>query len=110
MHIGSHGYDHSWLDTLPVAEQESQVEQSLEFLTGLGFPADQWSFSYPYGVYNASTLPILRKKGIKFGLTSQPALFDFGEQDPLLLSRLDTNDLPKDGEAPPNEWTLRVIG
>jgi hypothetical protein len=28
----------------------------------------------------------------------------------LALPRLDTNDLPKEGNAAPNDWTLRVMG
>jgi len=108
MHIGSHSYDHKWFDTLSAGNQESQVEQSFEFLRGLGCGTDNRSFNYPYGGYDSSTGPILRKNGVKFGVTTKVDLADFAGGDPLLLSRLDTNDLPKDGNAPPNEWTHRV--
>src|SRR3546814_10927970 len=30
--------------------------------------------------------------------------------DPLLLPRLDTNDLPQTADAPPGAWTTRVLG
>jgi len=35
-------------------------------------------------------------------------LADLAAEDPLALSRLDANDLPKKSAAAPNEWTLRA--
>lgn len=110
MHIGSHSYDHKWLDTLPPEEQELQVDLSLGFLAELGCPDDRWSFNYPYGGYNESMLSLLKERGVKFGLSTQVDLANLKEHDPLLLPRLDTNDLPKERDAQPNEWTAKVIG
>jgi len=109
MHIGSHSYDHKWLDTLPPKEQESQVDQSLGFLGELGCPEDRWSFNYPYGGYDVSMLSLLREKGVKFGLSTQVDIANLKKHDPLLLPRLDTNDLPRERDAQPNEWTAKVV-
>ena len=32
MCVGCHGYDHYWLDSLPVEKQVSEIEKSLSFL------------------------------------------------------------------------------
>ena len=36
MFIGLHGYDHYWLNSLPVEKQEEEIDKSLEFLKAIG--------------------------------------------------------------------------
>jgi peptidoglycan/xylan/chitin deacetylase (PgdA/CDA1 family) len=109
MYVGSHGYDHVWLDTLEAKEQEKEVEKSLDFLKTVGCEIGQWAMCYPYGGYNDSLLEILRRKGCKVGLTTRVGVADLSNESPLLLSRIDTNDLPKKADAGPNDWTLKAI-
>jgi len=109
MHLGSHGYDHLWLDSLPPPDQEAQVDLSLRFLRTLGVAGDDWTIGYPYGAYDASLLGILRDKGCQAGFTTEVRLAKIGEDDRLTLPRLDTNDLPKRRDAAPNDWTIRVL-
>ena len=103
MFVGSHSYDHLWLDSLPPDEQERQVVRSLEFLEQVGVDGDRWVMCYPYGGYNESLLEVLGRHGCAAGLTTEVALADL--RRPLELARIDTNDLPKSADAPANEWT-----
>jgi hypothetical protein len=53
-------------------------------------------------------LRLLKLHGCAIGLTTRPEIADLANDDALQLPRLDTNDLPKDENAAPNEWTLRI--
>lgn len=108
MHIGSHGYDHYWLGSLPREKQEFEIRKSVEFISEVGGDVENWSICYPYGNYNQDTLDILRKNGCKLGLTTEVStVSEVGADNAsgvYTLPRLDTNDLPKDGNAPVNKW------
>ncbi len=99
MCIGSHGYDHYWLDSLPPERQAEEIELSMEFLEKIGVDMDGWVMNYPYGAYNESLIEILKKRGCAFGLSTRVAVADLGKDDIFALPRLDTNDLPKDRNA-----------
>lgn len=109
MTIGSHGYKHDWLDSLSDEEQEDEIDRSLAFLSALDAPTDNWIMCYPYGAYDERLVDLLRGKGCAVGVTVKPDIARLGVDDPLLLPRLDTNNLPIDGTAPPNRWTHRVL-
>ena len=109
MYVGSHGYGHCWLNTLPVAEQEREVALSLEFLADVGAPTKDFVICYPYGAYNDSLLAILRRYGCGLGLTTQVGLAALDPSARFTLARLDTNDLPHDPSTEPVEWTRRVL-
>lgn len=104
MFIGSHGDRHLWLNTLSVEEQRREIDASLDFLTELGVSIHNWVMCYPYGGYDESLLGILRDRHCALGLTVEVGMVDLTRQDPLLLPRLDTNDLPIDGKALKNKW------
>jgi peptidoglycan/xylan/chitin deacetylase (PgdA/CDA1 family) len=108
MYIGSHGFDHYWLDSLGEKEQEKEIDYSLDFLSDVGSDTKRWIMCYPYGGYNESLLSILQKRKCLVGLSTEVGIADLGEDHPLELPRLDTNDLPKESHASPNEWTRRV--
>jgi hypothetical protein len=108
MYIGSHGYDHSWLGQLTPEEQCVAIDRSLEFLGRTGADLDAWIMCFPYGDFSESLLRILKARNCAVGLTTQVEIAT-SEIDPLLLPRLNTNDLPKQANAPPNAWTARVI-
>ncbi len=108
MYIGSHGYNHYWLDHLDGEKQEEEINSSLEFLKILGGDVNKWIMCYPYGVYNESLLDLLKRKGCQVGLTTRVDLARLDLDNPLTLPRLDTNDLPKKGDARPNDWTLQA--
>src|SRR3990172_5377625 len=52
MLIGSHGYDHFWLNSLSTEQQEREIDRSLMFLRSLGADDGRWIMCYPYGAYN----------------------------------------------------------
>jgi peptidoglycan/xylan/chitin deacetylase (PgdA/CDA1 family) len=61
--IGGHTYDHPMLTTLHGKQWEQQIDkpkQALEKITGK--PVD--FFAYPYGAWNNSDIPELKKRGI----------------------------------------------
>ena len=109
MYIGSHGFEHLWLDSVDAETQENDVEKSLDLLKIIGCDTRKWAMCYPYGSFNESLVSILRKKGCGIGLTTKVGIADLESEDPLLLSRLDTNDLPKIADAEPNIWTSRIF-
>lgn len=109
MYIGSHGYDHYWLNTLCKEDQESEIDKSLEFLRSLGCSTEKWAMCYPYGGYNESLIEVVKSRGCRIGLAVEAGIADLQSNNSMTLPRLDTNDLPKQGSAAPNEWTLQVI-
>lgn len=93
MHIGSHGYDHYWLDSLPPEKQTFEVEKSLEFLRRIGSDTENWSIAYPYGAHNESLIEILKQKGCKLGMTTKVGVAEISEGNAFTLERLDANDM-----------------
>jgi len=110
MTIGSHGYDHVWMDSLDRLQQTVEIDRSLEFLNRVGVPTNDWVMCYPYGVWNPPLLEILEKKGCALGFTTEVALAQPGVENRYTLPRLDTNDLPKSASAEPSPWTRAVLG
>jgi len=93
MSVGSHGRDHRWLNTLEPQEQAEEVDASLEFLGALGAETDDWVMCYPYGGYDASLLAILRDRSCAMGLSVELGKTDLDAVDPMVLPRIDTNDV-----------------
>ncbi len=99
MYIGSHGYAHYWLNSLPPDKQEVEIEKSLDFLKRIGSDVENWIMNYPYGAYNDSLINILKKKGCKFAVCTEVRTANLKSDNRYALPRLDTNDLPKDAQA-----------
>ena len=53
---------------------------------------------------------IEKQRDARLGLSVHVGITDLETDNPFTLSRLDTNDLPKQRNAMPNEWTLKAIG
>lgn len=107
MHIGSHGYDHYWLSSLSKEKQEFEIAKSIEFIKMVGGDVNNWTIGYPYGDYNEDTIDLLKRHGCKMGFTTNVDVADLSGKDRDMLykmPRLDVNDLPKDANAPTNEW------
>ena len=110
MFFGSHGYDHYWLDRLTRDEQEVEIDKSLDFLDSLGVNLNRWVMCYPHGAYNTSLLSVLRERNCLIGMGTEVGIANLDNPDGLLsLKRLNANDLPKDSEASPNQWTKKVL-
>jgi peptidoglycan/xylan/chitin deacetylase (PgdA/CDA1 family) len=104
MHIGNHGYDHYWLNTLSEEKQSIEVEKGCEFLKSIGVDMSNWTMCYPYGAFNESLKSVLQRNGCKLGLTTHVNIADLAIYNRFELPRLDTNDIPKDALAGPNDW------
>lgn len=109
MLVGAHGANHLWMDRCDIPAQRAEVDLSAELLTRLGVPRAAWSFCYPYGAYNLDTLALVRQRGFRAGVTTALDLLDSAACDPLLMPRLDTNDLPVSQHAEANSWSRRLI-
>ncbi len=94
MYIGGHGAKHLRLREFDAAEKEIEVTASQEFLHSLGAPTTDWVMCYPYGESDETYRALLKQNGGALGLTIQAGLVDPAVDDPLLLSRLDTIELP----------------
>lgn len=107
MHVGSHGYDHYWLGSLPRIKQEIEIKKSLEFIETIGGNSKLWTIGYPYGSYNQDTIELLKQYGCRLGFTTEVALADLKSKDVdfiYKIPRLDVNDLPKQSDAAVNHW------
>jgi hypothetical protein len=101
MHIGSHGYEHDWLDKRSAEDQARDITRSRELLAAVGVPRERFTFCYPYGSYDGNTTRILQSQGCELAVTTKPRRARLGEDSLLELPRFDTNDLPKDRNAAP---------
>tara|TARA_B100000424_G_C22939650_1_gene500022 strand:- start:170 stop:1096 length:927 start_codon:yes stop_codon:yes gene_type:complete len=59
--IGAHTLHHPWLSKLNENSQIQEINESVVQLKKMGLIKKNWSFCYPYGDYNRSTLKILKK-------------------------------------------------
>ena len=112
MYVGSHGFDHVRLNSIPAEEQKYEVDLSLGFLESIGSPVDRWMMCYPHGTYDQSLVSVLIDRNCTVGISCPPVAFGIADLDSdncLTLPRLDTNDLPKCSNAEPNCWTQKVL-
>ncbi len=108
MYVGSHGYDHFWLNTLSTQQQEMEIDQSLIFLKSIGVDISRWIMCYPYGAHNESLHSVLKSRNCVVGLTTEVSLANLDKNNALTMPRLDTIDLPKDSNAKSNQWTVKA--
>ena len=108
MYIGSHGFDHFWLDRLSTEKQESEIDESIKFLELVNKSTGNWVICYPYGAYNDSLIGILKKKGCAMGFTTYPNIANITKDNAYTLARLDTNDFPKLANSKPNTLTMKL--
>ena len=63
MYIGSHGYNHYRMNTLPAEMLKKEIDMTLLFLKEkVRVSTDNWVMCYPYGAYDDSLIEILKKK------------------------------------------------
>jgi peptidoglycan/xylan/chitin deacetylase (PgdA/CDA1 family) len=94
MHIGSHGYEHYWWTKISKERLKKEIDLSLDFLKSFNQKEKFWSACYPYGHHNESVINILKEKSCSLAFTVEAKISSLKE-NPLKISRLDTNDLPK---------------
>jgi peptidoglycan/xylan/chitin deacetylase (PgdA/CDA1 family) len=105
LELAGHGVAHRHLGLLDRAAQQEEIDGTRSFLALVaGREPERWAMCYPSGSCNAITVELCRSAGCVLGMTDQPGLASPGD-DPLLLPRLDTNDLPVAGDAELSDWT-----
>ena len=109
MCIGSHGYGHSWMNTLSPQQQEADIDQSLLFLKSAGVDLTRWMMCYPYGAHNHSLRKTCSDFGCAMAFTTETKIADLNPNNLLTLPRLDTNHIPKGVNQAPNEWTKKIL-
>lgn len=95
MHIGNHGYNHLWWDSLDKEELNKELDLSLDYLFNLGVRKDNWTACYPYGGYDEKSVDLLQQKACKLAFTTEVKKIDTQNCNSLLLPRLDANDINK---------------
>jgi peptidoglycan/xylan/chitin deacetylase (PgdA/CDA1 family) len=113
MHVGSHGYDHYWLGSLPKVKQKFEIKKSIEFIKnvyGGGVKSLNWTICYPYGNYNDDTIALLKQYDCRLGFTTVVDIANISpdNDERFKIPRLDTNDLPKDRNAEINQWHIKA--
>ena len=93
MHIGSHGVNHLLWNTLNEQEQEKEIVNSKRFFKKKLINLKNFSVCFPWGSYNSSSVKILKKKKVKFALTSNSGNIFFGKRyNRFTLPRYDANE------------------
>jgi peptidoglycan/xylan/chitin deacetylase (PgdA/CDA1 family) len=87
--IGSHGHAHIHLERYSESEQEDVVRQSMDEIEAKTGERPV-SFAYPYGSYDDRTKRVLKRVGVRFAVTINPARYDddLTARDHLELTRL----------------------
>lgn len=109
MSIGGHGFSHSWLNRLSPVEQQFEIRQSHEWLKEIGATRQHFVFCYPFGGYNQDTKHILKAEGCSAAFTTKVGLAQPSADGIFDLMRLDTNDLPRKGNASLASWTEQAL-
>ncbi len=109
MFVGGHGYDHCWLNSLSSDKQEQEIDQTLEFLKGVGAPTQDWVMCYPYGAYDQPLMDTLKKKQCSLAMTTHMEIASLNPEQSLTLARLDTNYLPKVADSNMAPWTQKAL-
>lgn len=97
MFFGLHGSDHIWLDKASEEQMMKDISHAKEYFADAMDP-EYLVMNYPYGGYNDAVVNYVRSIGCKLGITVEARMARIGEDDPMLLPRLDTNDLPPKSE------------
>jgi len=108
MTIGCHADRHVMLTSLARDDQAREIDGALRVLSAIGLPPAPFIFSYAKGAHNADSIDLLRARGCTLAVTNRPDIATIAADAMLAVPRLDANDIPTDGAAPPNDWTRRA--
>lgn len=97
MYIGFHGYDHYWMANLTEDELKDDMDKGLSVI-GQYMDMDCWVINYPYGNYSEFVYNYAASRGAKLGLSTDVRVARIGEDNPMILPRLNCNDYPPKSE------------
>ena len=92
--IGLHGIKHYPLNSLIYEEKKSEINDCFAFWKRKKLLKKNWSFCYPFGIYDIDTINILRKMNCNIAITTDKSKIKINKEfTNLQLSRIDTNEL-----------------
>ena len=103
-HIGNHGYNHYWWNSLTKEEMREELDLSIAFLNKIGVDMNNWTACYPYGSYDDQSIEMLQERGCKLAVTTEVDIATTNKSTRFVMPRLDTNDIPKGQFKETNEW------
>ncbi len=103
-HIGNHGHNHYWWDSLTKEEMREELDLSIAFLNKIGVDMNNWTACYPYGAYDDQSIEMLQERGCKLAVTCEVDIATTNKSTRFVMPRLDTNDIPKRRDEETNEW------
>jgi peptidoglycan/xylan/chitin deacetylase (PgdA/CDA1 family) len=103
-HIGNHGYNHYWWNSLTKEEMREELDLSIDFLNKIGVDMKNWTACYPYGGYDDQSIEMLQERGCKLAVTTEVDIATTNKSTRFVMPRLDTNDIPKGQFEEANEW------
>ncbi len=106
-HIGNHGYNHYWWNSLNKDEMSQELDLSIKFLEKLGVDMNNWTACYPYGSYDEQSIKMLEERGCKLAVTTEVDIATTNKDTKFVMPRLDTNDIPKNRNSKTNDWYLK---
>ncbi len=104
MHIGNHGHNHYWWDSLSKQEMGNELDLSINFLENLGVDMNNWTACYPYGSYDEKSIKMLKERGCKLAFTTETDIGTTNKDKRFIMPRLDTNHIPKDKNQSTEKW------
>lgn len=103
-HVGNHGYNHLWWNSLTKEEMREELDLSIAFLNKIGVDMNNWTANYPYGSYDDQSIEMLQERGCKLAVTTEVDIATTNKSTRFKMPRLDTNDIPKGRYEETNEW------
>lgn len=103
-HIGSHGHNHYWWNSLKRNEMKQELDLSMSFLKKIGVDMNNWTACYPYGSYDNQSIEMLEQRGCKLAVTTKTDIATTNKKTRFIMPRLDTNYLPKNSDIKSNHW------
>jgi peptidoglycan/xylan/chitin deacetylase (PgdA/CDA1 family) len=94
MHIGNHGYNHYWWNSLSRQEMGNELDLSINFLKNIGVDMSNWTACYPYGSYDNECINMLEERGCKLAVTTDVGIATTNKEARFIMPRLDTNNMP----------------
>jgi len=103
-HIGSHGDNHYWWNSLNEKEMSQELDLSISFLEKIGVDMNNWTACYPYGSYDDQSIKMLEERGCKLAVTTETDIGTTNKDKRFIMPRLDTNHIPKDKNQSTEKW------
>lgn len=91
--IGSHSFNHLWMNSLNSKKQLLEIKKSLQFWRRNKIINKRWSFCYPYGAYNRTCIKNLKKLGCSAAFLVQNKVNKVNKFQKFNLNRVDCNQI-----------------